>query len=230
MAVLSSNAHPEAWVEPPAVLRGPVHARATAELLSPGDPAGASNGPARREREFAAGRRCAARALLDAGARDLTVGVSPDRSPRWPAGFVGSITHSGSFAWAAVARDTDLRSLGIDSEPIFDEGALREAAPVVLDASEWRLAGGSDPATHATLVFSAKESLYKCLNPCTGVFFEFADVQFESLERGGPNEGIFVLCLRGDLAAGFPRGTRFLGRYITQRGHLHTAVELHRSA
>ncbi len=207
-----------------------MHARATADLQSPDNRADASNGRARREREFAAGRRCAARALLDAGAQDLTVGVSPDRSPRWPRGFVGSITHSGSFAWAAVARDTALRSLGIDSEPIFDEAALREAAPVALDAGEWRLAGRSDPATHATLVFSAKEALYKCLNPCTGVFFEFADVQFESIAVDGANEGTFVLCLRGDLAAGFPRGSRFTGRYVVQHGHLHTAVELHRSA
>jgi enterobactin synthetase component D len=227
--VLSSSPHPGVWVEPPTVLRGPVHARATADLQLSSDPAALSDGRARREREFAAGRRCAARALLDAGAREFTVGVSPDRSPRWPAGFVGSITHSESFAWAAVARDTDLRSLGIDSEPIFDEGALREAAPIALDASEWRLAGHVDPATHATLVFSAKESLYKCLNPCTGVFFEFADVRFESVD-GGANEGTFVLSLRNDLAAGFPRGSRFVGRYSRERGHLHTAVELHRSA
>jgi enterobactin synthetase component D len=205
-----------------------VHARATADLQSRDAPAGLPSGRARREREFAAGRRCAARALLDAGARDLAVGISPDRSPRWPAGFVGSITHSESFAWAAVARDTDLRSIGIDSEPIFDAGALREAAPIALDASEWRLAGDADPATHATLVFSAKESLYKCLNPCTGVFFEFADVRFESM-GGGANDGTFVLCLRNDLAVGFPRGTRFLGRYVTENGLLHTAVELHRS-
>jgi enterobactin synthetase component D len=218
-------AHPEVWVEPPTLLRGPVHSRATTDVQSPGAAGALSDGRARREREFAAGRRCAAKALLDAGSDDLTVGVLPDRSPRWPAGFVGSITHSASFAWAAVARDTDLRSLGIDSEPIFDEGALREAAPVALDAGEWQLAGHGDPATYATLVFSAKESLYKCLNPCTGVFFEFADVRFESMV-GEALGGTFVLSLRSDLCEEFPRGKRFVGRYAAQRGHLHTAIEL----
>jgi 4'-phosphopantetheinyl transferase EntD len=212
------------WVKPPAILTPFVYARAEASSQYASSPGA---GAERREREFAAGRRCAAGALFDAGARDLTVGASPDRSPRWPAGFVGSIAHSDSFVWAAVARDTDLRSLGIDSEPIFDESAMRDAAPIAVDVGEWRVAGAADPAEHATLVFSAKESLYKCLYPCTRAFLEFADVQFESVD-GTATEGRFVLCLRKDLSVAITRGMRFTGRYALERGHLHTAVELDR--
>jgi enterobactin synthetase component D len=225
--MLSSNGRPEVWVSPPSVLAGHVHARATTHQRPFGSRTD-SRSATTRAREFAAGRLCAARALADAGSREVTVGISRDRAPLWPDGFVGSIAHSATFAWAAVARSADLRSIGIDSEPVFDERALREAGPRVLDASEWRLLRGPREPEHATLGFSAKESLYKCLSPCVGVFFEFSDVELEWIRCDGEAQGAFALCLRCDLAAGFPRGLRFEGRYAIERGHVHTAVELRR--
>lgn len=48
-------------------------------------------GPEKRLVERAAGRRCAAIALADAGSHDQLVGVNSDRSPSWPDGVAGSI-------------------------------------------------------------------------------------------------------------------------------------------
>src|ERR1700716_1803425 len=56
-----------------------------------------------RQREFLAGRLCAAQALRCLGADSTHVGMAGDRAPVWPDGVVGSITHSGGFAAAAVA-------------------------------------------------------------------------------------------------------------------------------
>jgi enterobactin synthetase component D len=216
---MRSHSDPATWIEQPIVLGGPVRGCAMADLSAP-------VGATRREREFAAGRQCAARALRQAGASQETVGVGFDRRPVWPEGFVGSITHSTSLAWAAVAPTTHLRSLGIDSETVFDDSALRDAAPLVIDEDERRLVGGDNEAERATLIFSAKESLFKCLNPCIGVFFEFSDAKLEWITYDDPSHGTFALRLLRDLAVDFQRGRRFVGRHALARGHVHTAVEL----
>jgi len=210
---------PQMWIEPPLPFHAPSWGRATTDLRAP-------LGGSKRAREFAAGRRCATQALTDAGARDVLVGVGPERRPCWPVGFIGSITHTTTFAWAVVARAGSLRSLGIDSEAVFDDAALREAAPIALDEHEWRLVRRGHEAEGATLVFSAKESLFKCVNPCIGVFFEFADARVERISAERDDAGSFELRLLRDLAPEFPLGRRFVGRYAIGRGHLHTAVEL----
>jgi enterobactin synthetase component D len=217
------------WTPPPPVFDGvesAVHGRATSCLHALPAHAREARRSAKRAREFAAGRFCAAQALADAGASDRTVGVGRSREPLWPTAFVGSITHSSSFAWAAASAAARLRSIGIDSEPIFDSDAMRDAVPLALDAGERALVRGTCEAELATLVFSAKESLFKCLNPCIGVFFEFGDAKLEWLAYDHRNRGTFALRLLRDLATDFPRGRRFLGRHAIDRGHVHTAVEL----
>jgi hypothetical protein len=76
---------------------------------------------AARMRELESGRVYAKRALALMGIRNVDLPIAPDRSPLWPAGIVGSLTHvtgseDGQFA-AAVARTTDVCAIGIDMEP-----------------------------------------------------------------------------------------------------------------
>jgi len=153
------------------------------------------------------------------------VAVGAHREPRWPPGFVGSITHSLSFACAAIARETDMRGLGIDSEPIFDDAAMSDAVPIALDANERRLIEGPRQRELATLVFSAKESLFKCLYPLTGVFFEFVDAQVEWIGHTEPS-GAFGVQLLRNLSSRIHRGLRLEGRYARADDHVHTALEL----
>jgi enterobactin synthetase component D len=216
--MLGSSTLAEGWIEPPLVVRGDAYGSATTAV-------DLSSGATRREREFAAGRRCAARALRQAGSAKDAVRAGPDRKPIWPSGFVGSITHSATLAWAVATTATRLRSVGIDSEPIFDASALRDAARLALDEPEWQLARAGQEAERATLMFSAKESLFKCLNPCIGEFFQFTDVRFESMVPKTDRQGTFELRLLRDLAE-FSRGRRFAGQYAIARNHVHTAVEL----
>src|SRR4051812_2128234 len=55
-----------------------------------------SRAVAKRKREFALGRMCAHRALSALGVPACGLPMAADRSPVWPSGIVGSITHSGS--------------------------------------------------------------------------------------------------------------------------------------
>jgi enterobactin synthetase component D len=176
-----------------------------------------------RIREFLAGRRCAAAALRDAGAASLDVKVGPRREPLWPSGYVGSITHSRSFVFAAVGRRAEVASVGVDSEPILDLVSLASVASLTFHPAEReRVAGRLDLAT---AVFSAKESLFKCLYPLAGVFFDYLDAHVVSLDVLD-GRGVCILALRRDLGARFARGSTFLVRIAVEGGHVHTGVEL----
>src|SRR2546425_4073273 len=57
--------------------------------------------------------------LAELGSGETSVAMAADRSPVWPQGYVGSITHTDDLLGVAVARRTDFRSIGIDAEAII---------------------------------------------------------------------------------------------------------------
>jgi 4'-phosphopantetheinyl transferase EntD len=73
-----------------------------------------------REDELKSGRAYAKCALSRLGVFDEDLPMGSDRSPVWPVGFIGSITHvrknSEGFCAAAVARLDQFLALGIDIE------------------------------------------------------------------------------------------------------------------
>ena len=135
----------------------------------------------KRQREFAAGRSCAA-VLLNRWDVAEEVGVAKDRSPIWPDGFVGSISHSDRWVWAAVAKSEDRPAIGIDTEIVvspeacdmLDSDIVTEPERLVIESL------GLSPQVAFTLAFSAKEAFYKCWYPITESFFEFKQVAIQS--------------------------------------------------
>ena len=69
-----------------------------------------------RRREFVTARRCAREALAKLGHAPVPIRSGPMREPQWPAGMVGSITHTIGFRAAAIAPRGVLASVGIDTE------------------------------------------------------------------------------------------------------------------
>ena len=135
----------------------------------------------KRQREFAAGRSCAA-VLLNRWGVNEEVGVAKDRSPIWPDGFVGSISHSDRWVWATVAKSEDRPAIGIDTETVvspetrdvLDSDIVTESEHSVIESL------GLSPQVAFTLAFSAKEAFYKCWYPVTKSFFEFKQVAIQS--------------------------------------------------
>jgi enterobactin synthetase component D len=84
-------------------------------------PASLARAVPKRKAEFLAGRLGARRALAELGLEAPPLPVGPDRSAVWPAGCVGSITHTHGFVSVAAARADRVRSLGVDSERIMRE-------------------------------------------------------------------------------------------------------------
>ena len=129
-----------------------------------------------RLREFTQGRAEARAALGALGAPTGPLPMGTDRAPIWPPGYVGSISHAGDIAVAAVASRGQIAAVGVDLEPavpLEPELLSRVCRPEELA----RLRAVPTPALHAKLIFSAKESVYKCLAPVLGLFFEFADLE-----------------------------------------------------
>jgi len=143
--------------------------------------------------------------------------MAEDRAPIWPDGVVGSITHTGDFAAAAVAWAADIAALGIDSERIIDLAAARDIADICMvgEATLFNAAHGRSFCEFCTFVFSAKESVFKCLFPLTRKFLEFPDVRITSIDW---NRKYFM----------WTTVTEYIGtgRLSLADGVVHTSVEL----
>lgn len=137
--------------------------------------AAAANFSDRRLRSFAHGRYCARRALAGLGIGQVSIGVGESREPLWPPGIVGSITHSTDLAAAAVCRDDVLVGLGIDCEQAdrLDASVIKRVCRADELAALEKAGFGLD---HAAVLFSAKESVYKCIWPSVRRFVDFLDV------------------------------------------------------
>jgi enterobactin synthetase component D len=180
----------------------------------------------KRKLEFLAGRSCAREALGRLLGHPVAevIAVGADRAPVWPAGIVGAITHSDGFAAAAVARATDALGLGIDSEPILAAEAMdavTEQAIVRGELDALRRAG-LEEAVLLTLVFSAKESLFKCLYPRVGRYFDFQDAEVDAVDLEAQR---FTTKLRVPLG-GLGAGARLGGTFAIAEGRVHTGIWL----
>lgn len=181
----------------------------------------------KRVREFQAGRHCARAALARLGITGFSLLNDPDRAPCWPPGVAGSLTHTTvaekrTWSGVAVARIADLASIGIDAEPNEDLDA--KLWPRILYGDErnaLEAEASADRGKLARLVFSAKESVYKCQYALSRQFLEFSDVSLEWDAR----RGTFVGTLRRD-AGPFETGRRFPGRFLATDTVLLTAVVL----
>jgi len=179
-----------------------------------------------RRREFLAGRYCVARAmeLLDPTGSHPPVGRQSDGNPEWPDGVTGSVTHTGTFAWAAVAFASDARGIGIDSERLrrFDDPA--RLARHIMRPDEAAVGGPElDDRLRLPLVFSAKEAIFKCLYPLVGRRFYFEDAAIEDIDM---TAGTFRARPASALAPGVGPGLRIEGQFAFESDHVHTAVWL----
>ena len=173
-----------------------------------------------RIEQFTAGRVCSRIALGRLGVATTPVLRGEDRAPIWPPGFVGSISHTDTWCAAAVARVEDVRSIGIDLEPAtpLKESLWRRVCTP--KERDW-LHALSAPGLTGKVIFSAKESVYKCQYPITSKFLGFQAVQ---LELGDES---FRAVFQQE-AGEFKPGDVMTGRYLVEDGLVATACELPR--
>lgn len=193
---------------------------AGAELL-PAEQALVATAVPKRVAEVTTVRACARRALADLGLPPAPILTGPSREPLWPDGVVGSLTHCAGYRAAAVARRTDLASVGIDAEPHdrLPDGVLDH---VSLPDEREHLAALPAGTHWDRLLFSAKESVYKAWWPLARRWLGFEDARLTF----DPAAGTFAATLLvGDLpsVAGRPLAA-VSGRYAVEAGYVVTAV------
>jgi phosphopantetheine--protein transferase-like protein len=178
---------------------------------------------AKRQKEFGAGRSCARRCLNRLGITGCVLSKQPDGSIAWPAGIVGSISHSNTWCGATVARREDAVGLGFDIETVAR--MTRDIAKRVLTSLEmdWVSARHeNDARMWFTLMFSAKESIYKCLSPLVGKRIGFHDAQIiPSSEKL-----CFEARLNKKISSQIPSQSSMCGRYLLHEGDIFTGIFL----
>jgi enterobactin synthetase component D len=179
----------------------------------------------KRQVEFLAGRVCAQRAIRRlTGRTHAIIPLQSDRSPVWPADVVGAITHTAGYAAVLVAPSTMYHGIGIDCACVLSPDKLplhkyicipNELEGLLARYSTW------SPAELLTLIFSAKESLYKCLYPQVRIFFAFhaAHVTAIDIERH-----TFTIQLEKDVHANMPAASQWMGSFVYQHSLLMTVI------
>jgi 4'-phosphopantetheinyl transferase EntD len=130
-----------------------------------------------RQWEFASGRWLARRLLGSLGHAEAPILRAEDRSPVWPDGIVGSITHSGTQCVVALARASIVRAIGLDLEP---DAPVKDGLDRLVCRDEERaFLESPDPdegSRRCRVVFSVKEAVYKAFYPTTRRVWGFQEV------------------------------------------------------
>lgn len=143
----------------------------------------------KRRAEFLAGRYAAKRCFSNIGelplSADFRLESGDHGEPLWPAHLVGSITHTHDLACAVVAHSNRYEGVGVDIEHWIAAERFLSVKEQILSPEEERWLVTQDRPIHqlGTIVFSAKESLFKALYPSVGSYFDFHAAQVIQLNQ-----------------------------------------------
>lgn len=150
------------------------------DLQSPLDPAEAlfvRDAVERRVQEFTAGRTCARTALESLGLPGFPLRMGARRQPLWPESIVGSISHAAGYCVAAACVRDHVAGIGVDMEAASPlQESLMDLVCTPREKAWCRAQPERLSGLLAKFVFSAKESVFKCLYPLFGEELEFEDV------------------------------------------------------
>ena len=131
-----------------------------------------------RLRQFTAGRVSARHALSKLGAPVSGIPRGLDRTPQWPPGVVGSITHCVDLCVAVVAHVSDCGAIGIDAEPATPlDPELHDSVCRPTERDHFQELPPLPGIDWPKVAFSIKESFYKAWFPVAGTPLDFTDVE-----------------------------------------------------
>ena len=172
----------------------------------------ASFGSSKRRAEFSLGRYCARRALSKFELESVPILRNAEtREPCWPKSVRGSITHSEGFAAAAVGLTKDVSGIGIDLESLSRVVDFNIRRHVCVDKEREFLE--SLPIEQANrylrIIFSAKESIFKCFFPISQTYLYFQDAEIIIDENNSEFSFLLSKACTGITSAGFQHSGRF---------------------
>ena len=131
----------------------------------------------RRRVEFALGRAAAHLALRQIGSENIKpVLRGPSGEPLWGEGIVGSITHCFPWSAAVVVKRSNHFAIGVDLETM--EGMQgTDISPLVCRDAELDWVRCGDFRERLTMIFSAKEAVYKGFYPLWLQYIDFKEIE-----------------------------------------------------
>ncbi|VEA66607.1 phosphopantetheinyltransferase component of enterobactin synthase multienzyme complex [Serratia plymuthica] len=166
----------------------------------------------KRKAEYFAGRLAARCALQFLGCKTLALPMGEHRLPQWPSGYRGSISHTRALAVSAVCQHDHYQAVGIDTETVFTAAQCTKLTSAIVSEAEWNdlILGGCALAQPqlVTLIFSAKEALYKALYPHTLLFQDFSAAKLTWICEKSAQFQIELTC---DWSGDYRTGAHFTG-------------------
>lgn len=138
----------------------------TADTLHPAELAVLAQRPEARRADFVVGRRAARMCLRTLGVGGPVLGA-PDGRPLFPPLVAGSISHSAGVGVCAAVRGSR-HAIGVDLEQIGQLTLAHTGHLCAPSEEAWvRAAGPGAGPVRMTMLFSAKEAIYKALTAIT---------------------------------------------------------------
>ncbi len=179
----------------------------------------------KRKAEYFAGRYLAKQAFAQHGIKAFDLRSDPRRCPLWPNGLVGSISHTKNIAICAIAEQTRINALGIDLEFWIKKQSENLIKSTVINPQEEQLLKGSGLVFNQalTLIFSAKESLFKALYPQVGCYFDFSAALLTNIDK---KQQKVELMLCENLGSVYQANQSFQVHYVLSDDFALTLVEI----
>lgn len=141
-------------------------------------PEGKLPAPERRKVETESARALGRALLARRGVTGVEIGRHESGYPIWPAGWVGSLSHSSGWCLAAQARTASVAGVGVDIE---NPARMKPAmwSHIMTERERRALEGlpAEEAARWATAAFGVKETVFKVLSPLGGVVPGFHGVE-----------------------------------------------------
>ena len=148
-------------------------------------PTSLENAADKRQIDYLSGRYCVKKIYEYLGLDLPLPAIDEDKGPVWPKGYQGSISHTEGFATAVVSEVSDI-VVGVDLETVT-ERIKNLKKHICVDMAEFiclkKVILLSDEEI-LTIIFSAKESLFKALYPKVNKFFGFKAARVVSSSEG----------------------------------------------
>ena len=144
-----------------------------------------------RQVEFSTGRWLAKIAVKNHCGAELELLADSENRPIWPDGLSGSISHTKPLVMVGVADCDDRTTIGIDIE---QANRVKQRLFKKLFTRKELIEHEKSLSDWAGVIFSAKESVFKALNPLTDNYLGFLEVEisldwqartFEASYNGG---------------------------------------------
>ncbi|RZT99024.1 4'-phosphopantetheinyl transferase EntD [Advenella incenata] len=178
-----------------------------------------------RKAEFLAGRIAALCALKNIGIENFPIEIRKNRVPLWPQGIVGSISHTCNRAVSVVSLTSEIKNIGVDIENIMSIENASKVCSYIASRKEYELLMSTNFSFElcSTILFSAKETLFKAIYPVANIFFDFVDVELCSVSSG---ENLLFLQLNRDINTFYESGMIFVIKFDVLENYVITFTQI----